>query len=185
MYSVPNLRVTSGLAKRNIGTPTSMRGPGAVPGLFALESAMDELAIKLGMDPVAAAPAERAEHRRGHGLPFSSRHFQECLTARRGAIRLVQARPQGRLDAARRPDARLGHGGLLLARRAVRLHRRRSSCATTARCACRLRCPGHRHRHLHRHGADGGRAARRPIEQVEVALGDTACRRGRSPADRC
>ena len=52
MYSVPNLRVTSGLAKRNIGTPTSMRGPGAVPGLFALESAMDELAIKLGMDPV-------------------------------------------------------------------------------------------------------------------------------------
>ena len=37
MYSVPNLRVTSGLAKRNIGTPTSMRGPGAVPGLFALE----------------------------------------------------------------------------------------------------------------------------------------------------
>ena len=37
MYRVPNLRVTSGLAKRNIGTPTSMRGPGAVPGLFATE----------------------------------------------------------------------------------------------------------------------------------------------------
>ena len=49
MYSVPSLRVTSGLAKRHIGTPTSMRGPGAVPGLFALELAMDELAVALDM----------------------------------------------------------------------------------------------------------------------------------------
>ena len=52
MYSVPNLRVTSGIARRHIGTPTSMRGPGAVPGLFALESAMDELAVELGHGPV-------------------------------------------------------------------------------------------------------------------------------------
>jgi len=52
LYSVPNLRVSSGLARRNVGTPTAMRGPGAVPGLFATESAMDELAIKLNMDPV-------------------------------------------------------------------------------------------------------------------------------------
>ena len=52
MYSVPNLRVTSALARRNVGTPTPMRGPGAVPGLFATESAMDELAIALKMDPV-------------------------------------------------------------------------------------------------------------------------------------
>ena len=53
LYSVPNLKVTSALVRRNVGTPTPMRGPGAVPGLFALESAMDELAIKLNMDPVA------------------------------------------------------------------------------------------------------------------------------------
>jgi xanthine dehydrogenase YagR molybdenum-binding subunit len=52
LYSVPNLRVSSGLARRNVGTPTAMRGPGAVPGVFATESAMDELAIKLNMDPV-------------------------------------------------------------------------------------------------------------------------------------
>ena len=44
LYSVPNLTVTSALVQRNVGTPTPMRGPGAVPGLFALESAMDELA---------------------------------------------------------------------------------------------------------------------------------------------
>jgi xanthine dehydrogenase YagR molybdenum-binding subunit len=35
-----------------------MRGPGAVPGLFALESAVDELAIALKMDPIQAALAE-------------------------------------------------------------------------------------------------------------------------------
>src|SRR5438445_8222044 len=51
-YSVPNLRVAFGRAKRNIGSPTAMRGPGAVPGLYATESAMNELADRLKIDPV-------------------------------------------------------------------------------------------------------------------------------------
>jgi xanthine dehydrogenase YagR molybdenum-binding subunit len=80
MYSVPNLRVTSGLAKRNIGTPTAMRGPGAVPGLFATESAMDELAVKLGMDPVELHLINEPQLDEGLGLPFSSRHLKECLS---------------------------------------------------------------------------------------------------------
>ena len=80
MYSVANLRVTSGLAKRNIGTPTSMRGPGAVPGLFATESAMDELAVKLGMDPVELHLINEPQLDEGLGVPFSSRHLKECLT---------------------------------------------------------------------------------------------------------
>ena len=80
MYSVPNLRVTSGLAKRNIGTPTAMRGPGAVPGLFATESAMDELAVKLGIDPVQLRLINEPQLDEGLGVPFSSRHLKECLT---------------------------------------------------------------------------------------------------------
>jgi xanthine dehydrogenase YagR molybdenum-binding subunit len=80
MYSVPNLRVTSGLARRNIGTPTAMRGPGAVPGLFATESAMDELAVKLGMDPVQLRLINEPQLDEGLGIPFSSRHLKECLT---------------------------------------------------------------------------------------------------------
>jgi xanthine dehydrogenase YagR molybdenum-binding subunit len=79
MYSVPNLRVTSGVARRNIGTPTAMRGPGAVPGLFATESAMDELAIKLGMDPVQLRLINEPQFDEGLGVPFSSRHLKECL----------------------------------------------------------------------------------------------------------
>jgi len=51
-YSVPNLRVTFGRAKRNIGAGADMRGPGAVPGLYASESAMNELACQLKIDPV-------------------------------------------------------------------------------------------------------------------------------------
>src|SRR5712691_11274891 len=51
-YSVPNLRVKFGRAKRNVGSPTPMRGPGAVPGLYATESAMNELADQLEIDPV-------------------------------------------------------------------------------------------------------------------------------------
>jgi xanthine dehydrogenase YagR molybdenum-binding subunit len=80
IYSCPNVLVTGGLARRNVGTPTSMRGPGAVPGLYALESAMDELAIKLKMDPVELRLKNEPEKDESTGQPFSSRHLKECLT---------------------------------------------------------------------------------------------------------
>jgi len=80
LYGTENLRVTSGLVRRNIGSATSMRGPGAVPGLFATESAMDELAIKLKMDPVDLRLLNEPEKDQSNDLPFSSRHLTECLT---------------------------------------------------------------------------------------------------------
>lgn len=78
-YSTPNLRATSGIVRRNVGNPTSMRGPGAVPGLFALESAMDELAIQLKLDPIQLRLLNEPAKDEGLNLPFSSRHFVECL----------------------------------------------------------------------------------------------------------
>ena len=80
LYSTPNLRVTSALARRNVGTPTAMRGPGAVPGLFALESAMDELAIALKIDPVELRLKNEPSKDESLDVPFSSRHLKECLT---------------------------------------------------------------------------------------------------------
>jgi xanthine dehydrogenase YagR molybdenum-binding subunit len=77
-YSVPNLRVTSGLAKRNVGSPTSMRGPGAVPGLFATESALDELALALKMDPLALRLRNVPQRDEGLNIPFTSCHVGEC-----------------------------------------------------------------------------------------------------------
>jgi xanthine dehydrogenase YagR molybdenum-binding subunit len=79
LYSTPNLLVTSALVRRNIGTPTPMRGPGAVPGLFALESAVDELALKLKMDPVEFRIKNDTLTDESNGKPFSSRHYKECL----------------------------------------------------------------------------------------------------------
>ena len=78
-YSVPNLRVTFGRAKRNIGAAADMRGPGAVPGLYATESAMNELADQLKIDPVRLRVINEPKIDEGLGLPFSSRHLLECF----------------------------------------------------------------------------------------------------------
>jgi xanthine dehydrogenase YagR molybdenum-binding subunit len=78
-YSVPNLRVHFGRARRNIGTPSDMRGPGAVPGLYATESAMNELADQLKIDPVQFRILNEPKIDEGEGIPFSSRHYVECL----------------------------------------------------------------------------------------------------------
>ena len=108
MYSVPNLRVTSGLAKRNIGTPTSMRGPGAVPGMFATESAMDELAIKLGMDPIELRLINEPQIDEGLGVPFSSRHLKECLTL--GAEKFGWSKRDPKVGSMQRDGKTLGWG---------------------------------------------------------------------------
>jgi xanthine dehydrogenase YagR molybdenum-binding subunit len=78
-YSVPNLRVTFGRAKRNIGAGADMRGPGAVPGLYATESALNELAHQLKIDPVQLRIMNEPKIDEGKGIPFSSRHMIECL----------------------------------------------------------------------------------------------------------
>ena len=78
-YSVPNLRISWGRAKRNIGSATDMRGPGAVPGLYATESAMNELADQLNIDPVQLRILNEPKIDESLQLPFSSRHYLECL----------------------------------------------------------------------------------------------------------
>jgi len=78
-YSVPNLRVHWGRARRNIGATADMRGPGAVPGLYATESAMNEMADRLKIDPVQFRLLNEPKLDESSNLPFSSRHYVECL----------------------------------------------------------------------------------------------------------
>jgi xanthine dehydrogenase YagR molybdenum-binding subunit len=78
-YSVPNLRVTFGRAKRNVGAGADMRGPGRVPGLYATESAMNELADQLKIDPVKLRVMNEPKIDESLGIPFSSRHLIECF----------------------------------------------------------------------------------------------------------
>ena len=108
LYSVANLQITAALVKRNVGTPTPMRGPGAVPGLFALESAIDELAIKLKMDPVALRLKHDTLSDEEKNKPFSSRHLKECLET--GATKFGWSRRTPEVGSMRRGDLVLGWG---------------------------------------------------------------------------
>jgi xanthine dehydrogenase YagR molybdenum-binding subunit len=85
-----------------------MRGPGAVPGLFALESAMDELAIKLKADPVALRIAHDTLIDEDKNKPFSSRHLKECL--QQGAEKFGWARRNPAVGSMRQGDIILGWG---------------------------------------------------------------------------
>src|SRR5437870_10599404 len=93
-YSVPNLRVKFGRARRNVGSPTPMRGPGAVPGLYATESALNELADQLKIDPVRFRILNEPKIDESLGVPFSSRHFLECLNLGADKFVLSQRKPE-------------------------------------------------------------------------------------------
>jgi len=108
MYSTPNLRVTGAYSERSVGPATSMRGPGAVPGLYALESAMDELAVALKMDPIKLRLMNEPEIDEKENIPFSSRHLKECLT--RGAETFGWSRRQAKVASMRDGDGILGWG---------------------------------------------------------------------------
>lgn len=79
LYSCPNVGVTQKLVTANVGTPTSMRAPGACPGIYALESALDELAVQLGLDPIELRRRNLPERDEKKNRPWSSSHFGECL----------------------------------------------------------------------------------------------------------
>jgi xanthine dehydrogenase YagR molybdenum-binding subunit len=107
-YSVPNLRVKFGRAKRNIGTPSDMRGPGAVPGLYATESAMNELADALKIDPVELRVLNEPKIDESLGIPFSSRHYLECLEL--GAEKFGWSKRNSEIGSMKRDGVILGWG---------------------------------------------------------------------------
>ncbi|HEY4283564.1 MAG TPA: xanthine dehydrogenase family protein molybdopterin-binding subunit [Chthoniobacterales bacterium] len=80
MYNSPAIRVEETIYPVNIGTPTFMRAPGECPGTFALESALDELAYALKMDPVTVRVVNDADNDPIKNVPFSAKHLKECYT---------------------------------------------------------------------------------------------------------
>jgi len=83
MYAAPHRRTAHRLARLDVPAPTFMRAPGEAPGMFALESAMDELALACGIDPVEFRIKNDTAVDPESGLPFSSRNLVACL--RQGA----------------------------------------------------------------------------------------------------
>jgi xanthine dehydrogenase YagR molybdenum-binding subunit len=78
LHACPNVLTRQRLAPMNVHTPTYMRAPGEVSGVFALECAMDELAVALGMDPVELRLRNEPQQDEHKELPFSSRSTPEC-----------------------------------------------------------------------------------------------------------
>ena len=78
LYSCPNVTARQHEVKLNVGTPTPMRGPGRTPALFGIESALDDLAIKLNMDPLEIRLRNYAEKDEGSNKPWSSKHLREA-----------------------------------------------------------------------------------------------------------
>ncbi|MGY0071583.1 xanthine dehydrogenase family protein molybdopterin-binding subunit [Streptomyces sp. QTS137] len=102
MYAVPHSRTLHRLVRLDVPSPSWMRAPGEAPGMYALESAVDELAGELGMDPIQLRLVNEPEREPDSGKPFSSRHLTECL--RDGARRFDWAgrdpRPRSRTEGA-------------------------------------------------------------------------------------
>ena len=78
LYKAPLREITYKIAKLNIGTPTFMRAPGETPGSFALESAIDEMAYKIKMDPIAFRVLNHTAEDPLKKHPFSSEYLLEC-----------------------------------------------------------------------------------------------------------
>jgi xanthine dehydrogenase YagR molybdenum-binding subunit len=79
MYAAPNRRTSHKVTQLDVPTPSWMRAPGECPGMYALESAMDEMAIACGQDPIEFRMRNEPDVHPEDGLPFSSRHLVACL----------------------------------------------------------------------------------------------------------
>jgi xanthine dehydrogenase YagR molybdenum-binding subunit len=98
MYAAPDRRTSHRAVRLDVPVTSWMRAPGECPGSFALESAVDELAVATSVDPVELRIRNEPPADPHTGRPFSSRHLVECLRA--GARRFGWAerdpRPGGR-----------------------------------------------------------------------------------------
>ncbi|WP_233496177.1 molybdopterin cofactor-binding domain-containing protein [Geodermatophilus sp. TF02-6] len=81
VYAAAHRRTTHRLARLDVPPPTIMRAPGETPGMFALESAMDELAHAAGVDPVELRIRNEPPRDPERDVPWSSRSLVECLRA--------------------------------------------------------------------------------------------------------
>jgi xanthine dehydrogenase YagR molybdenum-binding subunit len=150
-----------------------MRGPGAVPGLYATESAMNELADQLKIDPVKLRVLNEPTIDEGLGVPFSSRHLLECFEL--GAEKFGWSRRTPAVGSMTRDGLTLGWGMAGCSWIAARFPAAASVQLRddgTARVACATQDIG-----TGTYTILAQLASQRtgvPLDKVEVALGDTS-----------
>ena len=172
VYACPNITTRVNIVHADRNTPGFMRAPPDVPYMFALESGMDELALKLGMDPIELRRRNEPRQDPVTGLAFSSRHLLTCLD--QGAAQFGWEQRDHRPGAMTEGDWHVGWGCASAAYPS-------NIAASTARVA--LRPNGHAHVQLAGHEIGNGAytvvalvAAERlglQLHQVEVEMGDT------------
>jgi xanthine dehydrogenase YagR molybdenum-binding subunit len=126
MYSSPNMRSVYRSVPLDINPPTFMRGPGTTTGAFALECGMDDLAVRLGIDPIELRLRNEPARDESKDLPFSTRRLTDCF--RQGALAFGWSR--------RNPTPRAtrdGHQLIGIGTAATVYHALRGPCAVSAR----------------------------------------------------
>ena len=107
-YACPAIRTQVRIVHADRNTPGFMRAPPDTPYMFALESAMDEMAHRLGLDPIELRRRNQPERDPVSGLPFSSRRMMDCLD--QGADRFGWARRETTPGRMRDGDWLVGYG---------------------------------------------------------------------------
>jgi xanthine dehydrogenase YagR molybdenum-binding subunit len=108
MYACPNVETTYRLARINAMTPVFMRGVGGNSGCFAVESALDELAYELSVDPVELRLRNHADVDPRSGTAWSSKSLKQCYDAAGKAIGWADRDP--RPASMRKDGLQLGYG---------------------------------------------------------------------------
>ena len=85
LYRCADVRLAHRLARIDTVTPMDMRAPGGATGMYALETAMDELAYEVGIDPLELRLINYADRDQNEDKPFSSKELKACY--RQGAER--------------------------------------------------------------------------------------------------
>jgi xanthine dehydrogenase YagR molybdenum-binding subunit len=83
LYACPNTKFAHKLVHLDLPTPSDMRAPGAATGVYALECAMDELAVALKLDPLELRYRNYSDRDQNADIPFTSKKLRECY--RQGA----------------------------------------------------------------------------------------------------
>ncbi|WND22657.1 xanthine dehydrogenase family protein molybdopterin-binding subunit [Streptomyces violaceus] len=100
LYSMPDVSQAYRSVPLDVNTPIWMRGPGFATAAFVIESAMDELADRLGIDPIELRRRNEPSEDESNGLPFSTRRLRECYTvgAREFGWQRRSQRPRSRRE---------------------------------------------------------------------------------------
>ena len=108
LYKAANTRYAHRLARLDVPTPCDMRAPGAASGVYALECAMDELAVALRLDPLELRFRNYSDRDQNEDIPYTSKELRECYRRGAAAFGWEQRNPEPR--AMRDGDELVGWG---------------------------------------------------------------------------